>query len=74
MLREHVLTKWIAVLDEWLEMIDESQENDDREQTIQEIVQWYSGWKKFIPQSILEVNLVEDVFKLALMVIYSKLD
>lgn len=65
-LREHLFGKWIKTLQEWLDTAD------DNDETFEEILQWYQGWKAFMPLPIMELSQVEEVFKIAMQLIHSK--
>jgi len=65
LLRDHVLTKWLTVLQDWLDQLLTSPVEDRRE-AVEEIIQWYLGWKSIIPGEIRERPEVEEVFRWAL--------
>ena len=66
LLREHVLSKWLTVLQSWL---DQLVSGEDFSQGVEELIQWYLGWKRVIPKDIRERQEVEEVFRWALEVI-----
>ena len=65
LLRDHVLTKWLTVLKDWLDQLLTSPEEDRRE-TVDEIIQWYLWWKSIVPEEVRERPEVEEVFRWAL--------
>ena len=64
MLREHVLNKWLIVLQDWLDQL--LSETESLSTGIEELIQWYMGWKSIIPVEIRERPEIEEVFKWAL--------
>ncbi|CDW72566.1 tuftelin-interacting protein 11 [Stylonychia lemnae] len=70
-LRENLFSKWIGALDIWLKQVDEStdEESDD---VLEEISLWYQGWKSFIPEQLKDNQQVQDIFRLAIQMIDSK--
>eukprot|EP00347_Sterkiella_histriomuscorum_P011312 403372932 len=82
LLREHVLNKWIQALEIWLQQIvslkqqsEETKEEiqGDIDDVLEEIVEWYKGWKSFIPEQVRYEKEIEEVFKIAVYMIDSKL-
>ncbi len=57
------MAKWLLVLEQWL--------TEDEEDVIQEIIGWYQGWKAFFKQ-IADRDEIQEVFKLAMLMIYDK--
>ena len=54
LLRDHLFPKWLRVLEEWIGLIPSMDNEEAQEDTIEEILQWYQGWKSFIPPSLME--------------------
>ena len=73
-LRENVMSKWIQTLIEWLNIMESMPTPDEKIDTIDEIVLWYRGWKSFIPEDIRSLTDIEDVFKIALVLINEKIE
>ena len=65
LLRDQVLAKWLTVLQDWLDQLLTCPREDMRE-AIDEIIQWYLGWKSIIPREVRERPEVEEVFRWAL--------
>ena len=65
LLRDHVLAKWLIVLHDWLDQLL-TYPLEDRREAIDEIIQWYLGWKSIIPREVRERPEVEEVFRWAL--------
>ena len=62
-----MFSKWITVLQEWLEMV----ENEDYD-AYEEIIQWFKGWKSFLPKQVVELPEIEEIMKIALLLIDQK--
>ena len=65
MLRDHVLSKWLVVLQDWLEQLLSNKESP-LSAGIEELIQWYLGWRAFIPEDIRKRQEIEEVFRWAL--------
>ena len=71
-MRDFFLPKLILTLQSWLDIIDLQDESE-----IQEILVWYSGWKKFLLESDENVELLdkprtEEIFYLMMLLIDEK--
>ena len=65
------MPRWLKTLSEWLEQIEA---DDQEEQAMEEVIQWYQGWKQFIPERIRESSEIEEIMRLALEMIHNKLE
>jgi hypothetical protein len=64
MVGEKLLPNWLKTLQKWLE---------NPEADLEEIMEWYQGWKGLFPQKVVEHEKVNKFFNGALQLINSKL-
>lgn len=76
LLRDHVMSKWIQTLLDWFQMVTEDKDAsvEDNYQAFQEIYGWYLGWKQELPESVRTQPKLEEILKLALHLIDSKIE
>ena len=59
---QNLLPKWLEILNIWI-----STESVD----LEEVMEWYFGWKSILPSEIIKIKNVEEYFKTALILINS---
>lgn len=72
MMRDFFLPKLILTLQSWLDIIDLQDKSE-----IEEILVWYSGWKKFLLETdeiveLLDKPRTEEIFYLMMLLIDEK--
>ncbi len=64
--RTHLMPRWLKTLQEWLEQIGE--------EDMEEVLEWYQGWKRYIPEVVRESAEIEEIMRMALEMIQDKME
>jgi biotin-(acetyl-CoA carboxylase) ligase len=59
--RTHLMPRWLKTLQEWLEQIGE--------EDMEEVLEWYQGWKQYMPEVVWESAEIEEIMRMALEMI-----
>jgi hypothetical protein len=60
------MTKWILTVKQWLQMLE------DCDIGLEEIEIFYKGWRQLIPAHLMQDNKVQEVFKVATLLILER--
>ncbi len=64
--RTYLMPRWLKTLQEWLEQIGE--------EDMEEVLEWYQGWKRYIPEVVRESAEIEEIMRMALEMIQDKME
>ncbi len=61
-----MMPRWLKTLQEWLEQIGE--------EDMEEVLEWYQGWKRYMPEVVRESAEIEEIMRMALEMIQDKME